>query len=531
MEISKLQKERIAYKPALPKAFESLENIKIKKDGKEITVLSELASIFTGLKSNDVYEFSLEDGKNIEHGEDFNVAVILSGGPAPGGHNVIAGIFDAMAKLFKKPTLLGFKGGPDGLLKEDYIKIDSKLIDEYRNTGGFDIIGSGRGKIESDEQFKKALETSKKLNLDALIIIGGDDSNTNACLLADYFQKNGIKTKVVGVPKTIDGDLKNEYVEASFGFDTACKTYSELIGNICRDALSSRKYWHFIKIMGRSASHVALECALKTQVNVTLISEEVKEHKRTLKDISLEIANSIKIRAQNGENFGIVLIPEGLIEFIPEMSSLIQNINDILASADPSNLESKLPEKDREFFKSLPANIKDQLLLERDPHGNIDVSAIETEKLILNMVKKELDDQKIKFSALNHFFGYEGRCAFPSNFDANYCYALGINAILIALSNLNGYMSCIKNLEKDVATWKPMAIPTIAMMNIEKRHGKDKPVIKKALVDLKGKPYKKLLELKDELAKKTLYIFPGALQYFGSTKDDVTLTLALEKQI
>ena len=479
------------------------------------------------------------------------VGVVLSGGQAAGGHNVIAGLYDSLKKISKDSSLIGFLGGPSGILEDKVLEMNDAIIDEYRNTGGFDIIRSGRTKIESAEQFARSLEVCKLRNLDALVIIGGDDSNTNAALLAEYFLANKTDIKVIGVPKTIDGDLKCEFIETSFGFDTACKTYSELIGNIERDSKSAAKYWHFIKVMGRSASHIALECALQTAPNYALISEEVEARNKSLNDIVNDITEVVLKRYNNGENYGVVLVPEGLIEFIPEVGRLIKEINkllgdneDLFATFDRFGkkhewLIENLSKESSYVFSSLPRDIQMQLLMDRDPHGNVQVSKIETEKLLILMIENKLktlkDEGKYtgKFNTQNHFFGYEGRCAFPSNFDANYCYSLGFIATLLVSSGVTGYMSSIMDLEKPVSEWKPGGVPISMMMNMEERKGKMKPVIKKALVELDGKPFKAFAAKRDEWALKTSFIYPGAIQYFGP--DEVcnlpTETLRLEKGV
>ncbi|GHU82978.1 pyrophosphate--fructose 6-phosphate 1-phosphotransferase [Spirochaetia bacterium] len=474
--------------------------------------------------------------------------VILSGGQAPGGHNVIAGLFDGLKKGNPQSTLLGFLGGPSGLIENKTQEITASLIDRYRNTGGFDIIGSGRTKIETPEQFAAALETAKKLRLDAVVIIGGDDSNTNAALLAEYFLNHGSATQVIGCPKTIDGDLKNEHIEASFGFDTAVKTFSELIGNIERDAMSARKYWHFIRLMGRSASHIALECALQTQPNVALISEEVEAQGLSLGRIVDQISASVVKRAANKENFGVVLIPEGVVEFIPEMKKLIKELNDLLSAfADELAkresftdqlywLDLKLSPESAAVMRTLPPEIAKQLLMDRDPHGNVQVSRIDTEKLLIGMVEKKLEELKKtgvytgKFSPLGHFFGYEGRCAFPTNFDADYCYVLGFSAFVLIASGLTGYISSVRNLVAPAAQWIPGGVPLTMMMNMEHRHGANKPVIKKALVELDGAPFKALAQARETWAEQTSFLFPGAIQYYGPPEvcDEPTKTLKLE---
>jgi pyrophosphate--fructose-6-phosphate 1-phosphotransferase len=478
-----------------------------------------------------------------------NVGVILSGGQAPGGHNVIAGIFDGMKSLNKDNKLYGFLMGPEGLIEHQYTELTADIIDEYRNTGGFDIIGSGRTKLEKEEQFDKGLEILKKLGIKALVIIGGDDSNTNACVLAEYYQSIQAGVQVIGCPKTIDGDLKNEMIETSFGFDTACKVYSELIGNIERDCNSARKYWHFIKLMGRSASHIALECALQTQPNICIISEEVEAKNLSLDDIITEIATVVANRASQGNNFGTILIPEGLIEFIPAMKLLIAELNEFLAhnaeefshikkSRQRDYIISKLSEKNAEIYASLPEGVARQLTLDRDPHGNVQVSLIETEKLLSDMVAVKLAHWKEegkftgKFAAQHHFFGYEGRCAAPSNYDADYCYSLGYTASQLIANGKTGYMSSVRNTTAPADQWIAGGVPITMMMNMERRHGKMKPVIQKALVRLDGKPFQKFVSMRDEWAKITGYVYPGPIQYFGPSEvcDQPTITLQIEQE-
>ncbi|GHV61762.1 pyrophosphate--fructose 6-phosphate 1-phosphotransferase [Spirochaetia bacterium] len=552
MEISALQKARYAYKPKLPACL-SREitgiGVELGAPTESLADQGELRSLFKNTYGKPLAAFA--EGKNDKIGRRLAVGVILSGGQAPGGHNVIAGLFDGLKKGNPESKLYGFLGGPSGLIDNKTVEITSSFMDEYRNTGGFDMIGSGRTKIETPEQFAASLATAQKLGLDAVVIIGGDDSNTNAALLAEYFEAHaagGAKIQVIGCPKTIDGDLKNEYIETSFGFDTAVKTYSELIGNIERDANSAKKYWHFIKLMGRSASHIALECALQTQPNICLISEEVEAKKLSLGQIVDQIADSVVKRAANKENFGVVLIPEGLVEFIPEMKALIAELNDIMAH-DASEftaegdfliriewLGKKLSPASTTVLKSLPTEIAEQFLMDRDPHGNVQVSRIETEKLLMGMVEKRLAGLKAagkytgSFSALGHFFGYEGRCAFPSNFDADYCYSLGFSAFVLIASGLTGYLSSVRNLCAPAAQWAAGGVPLTMMMNMEQRHGSQKPVIKKALVELEGAPFKALEIARATWAVKTSFLFPGAIQYFGPAEvcDQPTRTLKLE---
>jgi pyrophosphate--fructose-6-phosphate 1-phosphotransferase len=512
-----------------------------------------LKEIFKHIYGKPVASFACgknAQGKELDTRKELKVAVVLSGGQAPGGHNVIAGLFDGLKKGNPASKLYGFLGGPSGLINNKAAELTREIIDEYRNTGGFDIIGSGRTKIETPEQFASSLETAKNLDLNALVIIGGDDSNTNAALLAEYFAEKKTPIQVIGCPKTIDGDLKNEYIEASFGFDTACKTYCELIGNIERDAKSAKKYWHFIRLMGRSASHIALECALQTQPNICLISEEVEDKKMSLDQVVEYICASVIKRADNKENFGVILVPEGLIEFIPEIKRLIEELNDAIAlnGADFSKfttlidqlywLSREISPVSYKLFQSLPPEISRQLLMDRDPHGNVQVSRIDTEKLLMGMVEKRLAKLKEEgiykgsFSAMGHFFGYEGRCAFPSNFDADYCYSLGYSAFALIAAGLTGYISSIRNLTAPAGEWVAGGIPLTMMMNLEQRHGSKKPVIKKALVEIKGKPFKAFDNERDIWAVKTSYLYPGAIQYFGPPEvcDQPTKTLKLEQQ-
>lgn len=542
--ISPLQKERKCYQPKLPQILkEDISHIAVSLGSatESIADQAQLKEIFAKTYGMPIVNFSKGKGKEPKA---LKVGVVLSGGPAPGGHNVIAGIFDAIKNMHSQSQMIGFLAGPSGILNDKKISLTKEIIDSYRNTGGFDIIGSGRTKLDSEADYEKALQVCKANNLDCLVVIGGDDSNTNAAILAEYFQKKGSQICVVGVPKTIDGDLKNEYIEASFGFDTACKTYSELIGNIARDAVSSRKYWHFIKLMGRSASHIALECALQTQPNITLISEEIEKDKRSLKSIAEEIAAAVLKRSQKGLNFGIVLIPEGLLEFIPEVKVLISEISHILAHHQDefsvllgfeekiSWLRNKLSEEALSAYDSLPSSIKAQLLGDRDPHGNVRVSAIETEVLLISLVKEIVNsqDSSIPFEGISHFLGYEGRCAFPSNFDADYGYALGYNAAVLAHFNLSGYMSSVRYLNKNSSEWILGGIPLTMMMNLEYRHGQHKPVIKKALVELQAKPFKEFILKRDKWSTANDYLFPGSIQYFGPSEvcDITTKTLSLE---
>ena len=550
--LSPLQIERLKYQPKLPASLalgiNSLELVEGEAT-QSVRDQDQIKNLFKNTYGKPVVTFKNSISMSVS--EPRNVGVILSGGQAPGGHNVIAGLYDALKQANSANKLYGFLGGPSGIIDGKYVEFTDEFIDSYRNTGGFDIIGSGRTKLETEEQFQKSLEVCKKLNIKAVVIIGGDDSNTNAALLAEWFVKNNAGIQVIGCPKTIDGDLKNDQIEISFGFDTATKTYAELIGNIQRDANSAKKYWHFIKIMGRSASHVALEAALQTQPNITMISEEVEEKKMSLEQIVNYMTNIIVKRANNGKNFGIAIIPEGLIEFIPEMKSMIANLNDIMAAleTDPNFVnattirekfdivENRLDEANAKVYNSLPALIKGQLLADRDPHGNVQVSKIETEKLLIEMIQTRLDELKSqgeyigKFSAQSHFFGYEGRCAFPSNFDADYCYSLGFNAFALINFGLTGYLSSVRNLTQPADQWIAGGVPLTMMMNMERRHGEMKPVIQKALVELDGPVFKQLEEHREDWAMNDRYLFPGAIQYFGPSCvcDITTCTLQLER--
>uniref|UniRef100_A0AB33JL63 Pyrophosphate--fructose 6-phosphate 1-phosphotransferase n=1 Tax=Prevotella sp. GTC17262 TaxID=3236797 RepID=A0AB33JL63_9BACT len=546
MEISALQKERAAYQPKLPKALQGAVKIKEGEPTQSVDNQEEIKKLFPNTYGMPLVEFVPGDEKNAL---EMNVGIILSGGQAPGGHNVISGLFDAVKNLNPNNRLYGFLMGPGGLVDHNYIEITPEFLDGYRNTGGFDMIGSGRTKLEKEEQFEKGLEIIRELNIKAIVIIGGDDSNTNACVLAEYYAAKKYGVQVIGCPKTIDGDLKNEQIETSFGFDTATKTYSELIGNIERDCNSARKYWHFIKLMGRSASHIALECALQTQPNICLISEEVEAKDQTLNDIVEQIASAVASRAAQGQNFGVVLIPEGLIEFIPAIGRLIQELNDLLAAhgddykdldkaAQREYILSHLSDANRATFETLPEGVARQLSLDRDPHGNVQVSLIETEKLVSEMVGDKLNQWKKegkyegKFSPLHHFFGYEGRCAAPSNFDADYCYALGTSAALLIANGKTGYMAIVKNTTDKTDNWKAGGVPITMMMNMERRNGEMKPVIRKALVELEGKPFKFFAAKRDEWAKETCYIYPGPIQYWGPSEvcDQTTKTLVLEQK-
>ena len=547
MKKSPLQKARAAYQPKLPIVLTGAVKAVEGKPTQSVANQEEIQNLFPNTYG--LPELKFEKNTNPTAGKPVNVGVILSGGQAPGGHNVISGLFDGIKKIHRDSRLFGFLMGPGGLVDHKYIELTSAIIDEYRNTGGFDIIGSGRTKLETKDQFDKGLEICKELGIKALVIIGGDDSNTNAAVLAEYYKAIGADIQVIGCPKTIDGDLKNECIETSFGFDTATKVYSEVIGNIQRDCNSAKKYWHFIKLMGRSASHIALECALQTQPNICIISEEVEAKNMTLDDIVANIADTVAARAEYGNNFGTVLVPEGLIEFIPAIKKLIAELNEVVAvNADKvaslagADLESfiagNLSTENAATLKSLPAKVARQLMLDRDPHGNVQVSLIETEKLLADMVGTRLDamaaEDKFhgKYSALHHFFGYEGRCADPSNFDADYCYALGFNAACLINAGVTGYMSSIRNLVKPSVQWIAGGIPITMMMNIERRNGADKPVIQKALVKLDGAPFKKFASQREDWAMNTCYIYPGPIQYFGPTEvcDQPSLTLRYEHQ-
>ena len=550
-KLSPLQIERLKYQPKLPESLASgINSLEVIEGSATESVRDQeqIKALFANTYGKPTVTF--KKSSQTKQSPVRNVGVILSGGQAPGGHNVIAGLYDALKSANPQNKLYGFLGGPSGIIEGKYVEFTDEFINDYRNTGGFDIIGSGRTKLETEEQFKSSLEVCKKLNISAVVIIGGDDSNTNAALLAEWFVKNNAGIQVIGCPKTIDGDLKNEQIEISFGFDTATKTYAELIGNIQRDANSAKKYWHFIKIMGRSASHVALEAALQTQPNITLISEEVEEKKMSLESIINYMTDIIVRRSENGKNFGIAIIPEGLIEFIPEMKSMISNLNDVMSSLEKDSrytngtqaekfaiIENTLSSDNAKVFSSLPTLIKAQLLMDRDPHGNVQVSKIETEKLLIEMIKAKLNELKAqgkykgKFADQAHFFGYEGRCAFPSNFDADYCYSLGYNAFALINNGFTGYLSSIRNLTDVASNWIAGGIPLTMMMNMEKRHGEWKPVIQKALVRLDGPVFKKLEEHREEWAMNDRYLFPGAVQYFGpsSVCDITTITLQLER--
>ena len=551
MNVSSLQKARYQYQPKLPGMLRNgISEICVKNGAPTQSVddQEKIKALFPNTYGKN--EITFQKGSNTSEAKKQVVGVILSGGQAPGGHNVICGLYDALKATDKDNVLYGFKGGPSGLLEDSYVIFDDEYINQYRNTGGFDIIGSGRTKLETEEQFAVVADVCKKHGITAIVIIGGDDSNTNAAVLAEYFAAHNSGVQVIGCPKTIDGDLKNEDIECSFGFDTATKTYSEIVGNIERDANSAKKYWHFVKVMGRSASHVALETALQTQPNICLIGEEVAAKKMSLAQITDYIADSVAARAESAGNFGVAIIPEGIVEFVPEFSVLIAEINELLAGkkADAFNelpswnekyafIKAGLTAESMAVFEILPQAIQQQLFLDRDPHGNVQVSLIESEKLFSEMVKENLAARKAagkykgKFSPIHHFLGYEGRCAFPSNFDADYCYSLGYNAFMLIQYGFNGYLSKVSNLSKPAEEWVAGGMPITKMMNIERRHGHDKPVIRKALVELDGKPFKFFEENREKWAVETCYVYPGAIQYFGPSEvcDTTTKTLALEK--
>ena len=552
MAISNLQKARYSYNPKLPGMLRNGISEICVKDGaptESVADQEKIKALFPNTYGKN--EITFQKGANTSAPKKQVVGVILSGGQAPGGHNVICGLYDALKATDKDNVLLGFKGGPSGLIDDDYIEMTDDFIDQYRNTGGFDIIGSGRTKLETTAQFEVVVEVAKKHGLTAIVIIGGDDSNTNAAVLAEYMAAHKTGVQVIGCPKTIDGDLKNEDIETSFGFDTATKTYSEVIGNIERDANSAKKYWHFIKLMGRSASHVTLECALQTQPNICLVGEEVAAKKQSLSEIADQIADSVEARGNKGDNFGVALIPEGIVEFVPEFSKLIAEINELLAgekteqfNALPSwadkyaFIENGLTKESMAVFAILPVGIQQQLFLERDPHGNVQVSLIESEKLFAELVKNKLAERKAagtykgKFSTLTHFFGYEGRCAFPSNFDSDYCYSLGYNAFMLIQYGFTGYLSKVSNLSAPAEEWVAGGMPITKMMNIERRNGEDKPVIRKALVELDGAPFKFFEANRAKWAVETCFLYPGAIQYYGPVEvcDATTKTLALEHQ-
>ena len=543
MEKSALQIARAAYQPKLPKALQGAVKVKEGAATQSVGDQEEIKKLFPNTYGMPIVEFEPATEAN---NKKMNVGIILSGGQAPGGHNVITGLFDQVKKLNPENRLYGFILGPGGLVDHNYMELTKEIIDEYRNTGGFDMIGSGRTKLEKVDQFEKGLEIIRELDIKAIVIIGGDDSNTNACVLAEYYAAKNYGVQVIGCPKTIDGDLKNEQIETSFGFDTAWKTYSELIGNIERDCNSARKYWHFIKVMGRSASHIALECALQTQPNICLISEEIEAKAMSLDDIVTYIADAVAARAADGNNFGTVVIPEGVIEFIPAIKKLIAQLNDVLAMPEVKDLgrtetidfaKAHLTEENLAVFNSLPTGVARQLALDRDPHGNVQVSLIETEKLLSTMVAQKLEKMKKagtykgKFGTQHHFFGYEGRCAAPSNYDADYCYALGTSAAQLIANGKTGYMAIVKNTTKPADQWIAGGVPITMMMNMERRNGEMKPVIRKALVELDGAPFKAFAAQRDKWARETCYTYPGPIQYWGPTEvcDQPTMTLALEQ--
>jgi len=543
MKKSALQIARASYQPKLPKALQGAVSVKEGEPTQSVDNQEEIKQLFPNTYGMPLVEFVPGNGSN---SQQMNVGVILSGGQAPGGHNVITGLFDALKKLNPANRLYGFILGPGGLVDHNYMEITAEVADEYRNTGGFDMIGSGRTKLEKVDQFEKGLEIIRQLDIKAIVIIGGDDSNTNACVLAEYYAAKNYGVQVIGCPKTIDGDLKNDQIETSFGFDTACKTYAELIGNIERDCNSARKYWHFIKVMGRSASHIALECALQTQPNICLVSEEVEAKEQSLDEIVNYIAQVVANRAADGNNFGTVIIPEGLIEFIPAIKKLIAQLNDVLALPEVKEMgrteqidfaKSHLTDENLAVFNSLPTGVARQLALDRDPHGNVQVSLIETEKLLSTMVAQKLERMKKegkyvgKFAAQHHFFGYEGRCAAPSNFDADYCYALGTSAAQLIANGKTGYMAIVKNTTAPADEWVAGGVPITMMMNMERRNGEMKPVIRKALVELDGAPFKAFAAARDEWAKQTAYVYPGPIQYWGPSEvcDEPTKTLQLEQ--
>ena len=540
-----MQIARMAYQPKLPRGLQGAVKVEEGAPTQSVDNQDEIKSLFPNTYGMPLVKFV--PGDKCQY-EPINVGIILSGGQAPGGHNVITGLFDAIKRMNPNSRVYGFLMGPSGLVDHHYMELTKDIVDEYRNTGGFDMIGSGRTKLDKEEQFEKGLEIIRELDIKAIVIIGGDDSNTNACVLAEYYAAKECGVQVIGCPKTIDGDLKNDQIETSFGFDTACKTYSELIGNIERDCDSARKYWHFIKVMGRSASHIALECALQTQPNVCLISEEVEQKDMSLNDVVDYIVDSVLRRAAEGKNFGTVIIPEGLIEFIPHIKRLIAQMNDVLSMPESQNLsmsrndlidfiKSQLTDENLLVFNALPMNVARQLAFDRDPHGNVQVSQIETEKLLATMVAQRVEKFKRwgryngNFATQTHFFGYEGRCAAPSNFDADYCYALGFSAAQLIAAGKTGYMAIVKNTTAPADEWEAGGVPITMMMNMERRNGKMKPVIRKALVDLEGKPFKTFAAQRDRWAFETAYLYPGPIQYWGPSEvcNQPTMTLSLEK--
>ncbi len=548
--VSPLQASRAGYEPKLPKVLmgkASKTAVKLGRASQSISDQAEIKKLFPSTYGQPEVSFAL--GKaSASMNKPIKVALVLSGGQAPGGHNVVAGLFDGLKKLNKKNTLTGYLGGPSGLVENKKMEITEKLLVGYRNTGGFDIIGSGRTKLETRDQFETVKRNLTAAGITALVVVGGDDSNTNAAVLAEYFKLSNSSLRVIGCPKTIDGDLKNEQIEVSFGFDTATKVYAELAGNVGRDCLSAKKYWHFIKVMGRSASHIGLEVALKVHPNLCLISEEVAANKWTLEQIITQVAQVVADRSAKKMNYGIAVVPEGLLEFIPEMKKLISELNDTLAHhPDVDKMETAeekvsfvrqhLSEESKNAFHSLPHSIQVQLLADRDPHGNVQVSKIETEKLLIEAVDHKLKHWKKegkfqgKFSGQGHFFGYEGRCADPSNFDADYCYSLGFTASYLVAAGLTGYLSSVRDLLKPASQWKAGGVPLTMMMNLERRHGKDKPVIQKALVDLKGKPFKAFASLRKKWALEDDFTSPGPIQFWGPSDvaDSVPETLRLER--
>ena len=544
MKKSALQLARADYQPKLPIALQGAVKVKEGEPTQSVDNQEEIKKLFPNTYGMPLVEFVTADK---QENNKMNVGVILSGGQAPGGHNVITGLFDTIKKLNPENKLYGFILGPGGLVDHNYMELTADIVNEYRNTGGFDMIGSGRTKLEKVEQFEKGYEIIRELDIQAVVIIGGDDSNTNACVLAEYYAAKNYGVQVIGCPKTIDGDLKNDRIETSFGFDTACKTYSELIGNIERDCNSARKYWHFIKVMGRSASHIALECALQTQPNICLVSEEVEAKNMSLDDVVEYIAEAVANRAADGNYFGTVIIPEGVIEFIPAIKKLIVQLNDVLAMPEAKGLDrselidfakSHLTEANLAVFNSLPTGVARQLALDRDPHGNVQVSLIETEKLLSTMVSVKIEKWKKegkykgKFATQHHFFGYEGRCAAPSNFDTDYCYALGASAAQLIANGKTGYMAIVKNTTAPANEWKAGGVPITMMMNMEKRNGEMKPVIRKALVELDGAPFQEFVKMREVWARETAFVYPGPIQYWGPTEvcDRTTMTLALEQQ-
>ena len=545
MEKSALQQARASYQPKLPKALQGAVKVKEGAPTQSVDNQEEIQKLFPNTYGMPLVEFVPGD---VTESKKMNVGIILSGGQAPGGHNVICGLFDTVKKLNPENKLYGFLMGPGGLVDHNYMELTADIIDDYRNTGGFDMIASGRTKLEEIDQFEKGYEIIKQLDIQAIVIIGGDDSNTNACVLAEYYAAKNYGVQVIGCPKTIDGDLMNDQIETSFGFDTATKSYSELIGNIERDCNSARKYWHFIKLMGRSASHIALECALQCQPNLCIISEEVEAKDQTLNDIVEQICNAVVARAEKNLNYGVVLVPEGLIEFIPAIGRLIEELNDLLAAhgSEYKDLEAEaqrayilahLSKENAATFETLPESVAHQLSLDRDPHGNVQVSLIETEKLLSEMCEAKLakwakeGKYKGKFATLHHFFGYEGRCAAPSNYDADYCYALGSSAAHLIANGKTGYMAIVKNTTAPNDEWKAGGVPITMMMNMERRNGKMKPVIRKALVELDGKPFQTFAAMRDKWAVDTCFVYPGPIQYWGPSEvcDKTTITLALEK--